>query len=148
VEVRYRCGEKIFEEEAIEEVILTSECLEVIKEEGEIKTCERGGRTSILAGRYSMEANLVSFKVTKEGVNEVSASGEVKVSGPEASLEAEKILISTVDQVLHAIGNVSFNVLGQEGEAEEVEVNFASGLAIKLKEGRVGGNPESFGGAK
>lgn len=149
VEVMYRTGEVLFgsEEtgEEIREVILRAEALYISAADGIVKTPEgpQGGRTEIVAGNFSLTADLLTFRVTEAGINVVEAQGDVSLTGPDLQyLHSDRLYLSTEDRVLRAEGSVEFSVRDQSGTAESIEVNFAAGWSIRLVGASIEGTVE------
>jgi len=134
VEVRYRLSKTIFGDETIDEVSMRAGALYISVADGEVKTPEgpSSSRTVMEAGAYTLEADSVIFRIDEAGISDVSAEGRIDLNGPDMRLSADSLALSTSDRVLHAEGDVSFAIRGQEGRAESVEVNFATGWSIRL----------------
>ncbi len=140
--VRYFIGKPLIGDEVVDEIVMRSEALYISVAEGKIQTPTgpEGGRTTIDAGDFSLVANSVIFQASESGISQVTAEGNVSLSGPDLQyLNAGNISISTSDRVLLAEGGVEFSVMGQEGSAESIEVNFAEGWSIRLVGGSIGG---------
>jgi hypothetical protein len=148
VKVRYQTDKAFFGREPVSEIILRADALRVSVPDGRISTPENGGRTTIEAGDYSFSADSADFfGSTEEGISSITAEGDVRLEGPEGSLSADTASLSTSDRILRAGGNVTFDILGQEGHAESIEVNFASGWSVRLTGGSVGGAVEDIPGS-
>jgi lipopolysaccharide export system protein LptA len=135
VEVTYHTGAVLFGDESIEQVTMRAQALYVSAAEGIVRTPEgpQGGRTEIVAGNYDLNADRLIFHVTESDIHSIEAEGNVRLTGPELQyLDADTINLSTEDRVLRAEGNVEFDVRGQRGTAESIEVNFAAGWSIRL----------------
>ncbi|MCX6644748.1 MAG: hypothetical protein NTY09_00070, partial [bacterium] len=139
--VIYETGGVLFGDEEINEVELSSDALYVSIKEGIVRTAENLGsrRASVVAGNFTLDADLVTFTGTPEAVSSISADGSVVVDGPDLHVEADRISLSTDDRILKVDGNVVFSIMGQEGTADEVELNFATGWSIRLVGASVGG---------
>ena len=143
VTVRYKLGKRLFGDEVVDEVVLKADALAISVAAGEVKTPEGplSGRTTVEAGEFTLEADSILFQVDDTGVSRVTAEGSVDLNGPRMQyLRADRLSFSNEDRVLKADGNVEFSVMGQEGKAESIEVNFASGWSIRLVGGSVDGS--------
>jgi lipopolysaccharide export system protein LptA len=147
VVVRYKLGKAIFGNKTIDEVVLKAPALHVVVDTGEVSTPSdtSGERTTIQADAYTFAADTVVFRGSEQdGVTSIDGNGDVHLDGPEGSLSADKTTVSTEDRIFHASGNVHFSILGQEGAADRVEVNFAKGWSVKLSGGTIGGSTEQI----
>ncbi|MCX6645880.1 MAG: hypothetical protein NTY09_05950, partial [bacterium] len=88
--VIYETGGVLFGDEEINEVELSSDALYVSIKEGIVRTAENLGsrRTSVVAGNFTLDADLVTFTGTPEAVSSISADGSVVVDGPDLHVEA------------------------------------------------------------
>jgi lipopolysaccharide transport protein LptA len=141
VRVIYMTGGVLFGDEVINLVELSSDALIVSINDGIVRTPEgsEARRTSVVAGNFTLDANHVTFTGTQEAVSSITADGSVVVDGPDLHVEADRISLSTDDRILNVDGNVVFSIMGQEGIADEVELNFATGWSIRLVGASVGG---------
>jgi lipopolysaccharide export system protein LptA len=145
VRVIYKTGGVLFGDEEIDQVELSSDALYVSENDGIVRTPEGPGarRTSVVAGNFTLDADLVTFTGTQAAISSITANGTVIVDGPNLHVEADRISLSTSDRILNVNGNVVFSIMGQDGTADEVELNFASGWSIRLVGANVGGQLDS-----
>lgn len=138
-------GGILFGDEEISEVEISSEAIFLMGGEGIIRTPEgpEAARTSVVAGNFTLDADQIIFTGDPDSVNSVTAEGDVIIDGPDINIEADRISLSASDRILRVEGNVQFSIMGQDGSAEEVEVNFASGWSIRLVGASVGGTVET-----
>jgi lipopolysaccharide export system protein LptA len=148
VEVRYELDKPLFERESGREIILRAEALQVSGQDGRINVPQDSGRVTVESGDYSFSADRVDFLgSTRDGISSITAEGDVRLEGPEGSLSADNASLSASDRILRAEGNVAFDILGQEGSAQSIEVNFALGWSVRLTGGTVGGPVEDIPGS-
>lgn len=141
VEVSYPADVRLFGDERIDHVVMRAPTLFLSVDSGEVRTGTRSNsdRTSITAGNYELTADTVLFSVREDRLTTVTAEGRVQIEGPELELEADNISLSTTDRILRASGSITFKVRGQEGSAETMEVNFASGWSIQMSGATISG---------
>jgi lipopolysaccharide export system protein LptA len=145
VTVRYKSGAVLFGSEAVDEVVLNAPALHISVADGEVSTPSGNNRATIVAGEYSFAADSLVFKGSQQdGISSITAEGSVVLDGPKGHLSADRASLSTSDRIFRAEGNVEFSILGQEGSAQAIEVNFASGWTIRLTGGEVGGSVEQL----
>jgi lipopolysaccharide assembly outer membrane protein LptD (OstA) len=147
VQVVYKSEQILFGSRPVDEIVLTAPSLHLSVADGIVETPSGGERTAITAGGYSFAADSVTFKGAQDqGLSEVLGTGNVQLEGAEGTLSADHATFSTADRIFRADGNVSFSILGQEGSAESIEVNFASGWSVRMTGGTVGGPLDSLQG--
>ena len=135
----------MFGDEEIDQVRVMSDAIYISMDDGIIRTPEgpEARRTEVVAGSYTLDADVVTFSGDPETVKSVTAEGEVVIDGPDLHVAADSITLNAENRILNIIGNVVFSIMGQEGRADEVELNFASGWSIRLVGASVGGTIDS-----
>lgn len=145
VSVTYRTNELVFDEKPVREVILEADSLEISSQENEIRTPRNIHGTRIKANDYTFYAEQVVFYGSGDnGIERVTGNGNAYLNGPQGIIKADEVMLSVNDRVFYGSGNVVFSVMGQEGDAEKIEVNFRSGWLVKLTGGRIKGSPEEL----
>ena len=141
VRIVIRTGGILFGDEEISEVVISSDAIYLSVDEGIVRTPEgpEARRTSVVAGNFNLDADRVIFTGGSESVDSITAEGAIVIDGPDLHVEADRISLATVDRILKVEGNVVFSIMGQEGSADEVELNFAAGWSIRLVGASVGG---------
>jgi lipopolysaccharide export system protein LptA len=140
VALTYEISTVMFGDERIDRITMRAPSLSVTVAENKFETPLGGERTTFQAGSFQLSADSVIFKASEaEGIEEVTGTGNISLSGPDISLTSDRISLSTTDRILRAEGNVSFSVKGQSGTAEAIEVNFSDRWTVRLTGASVGG---------
>ena len=144
VEIRYQYGAKILSDEVVDEIVMRSDSIFISVKDMIAKTPEgpNAARTTITAGSFTLAADRLTFEGSESNLTEISATGNVVLDGPNRHLSADTISVDTSEGLIHADGGdglVEFSILGQNGTAESIEVNFKEHWTIRLLGGSVGG---------
>jgi len=144
VEIRYEYGAKILSDEIVDEIVMRSESLFISVKDMVAKTPDgpNAARTTITAGSFTLAADKLTFEGGESDLTKITANGDVVLDGPNRHLQAETISVDTSEGLIHADGGdglVEFSIMGQNGTAESIEVNFKEHWTIRLLGGSVGG---------
>ncbi|MFH1676772.1 MAG: LptA/OstA family protein [bacterium] len=139
----------------VDKIVITCGMLDMSLNDERVTTGlgQSNKRSKLEAGNMSVQADKITYEWSPSEKNSgsekpaymqisVHASGKVVFAAPDVRVEADSIAFSNSDGKLTASGNVKFSVLGQKGEANEIEVNFAEGWTVRLKGATVGGSLE------